>query len=77
MPGFIHDPKTSEYSHLIKDFNKKTTQLHLVNQVNNKKDTMCRNTQNENAWANFNNERTIKEQKDGEKQVRKNNITKK
>jgi hypothetical protein len=38
---------------------------------------MCRNTQNEIAWANFNNERTIKEQKDGEKQVRKNNITKK
>ena len=38
---------------------------------------MSENTQNDNNWANTNNERTIKEQKDGENQERKNNITKK
>lgn len=25
MPGFIHDPKISEYSSLVKNFNKQTT----------------------------------------------------
>ena len=36
MPGFVHDPRTSDYSTLMKEYNKKQTLNHLNQQVEHK-----------------------------------------